>query len=244
MLKVYSKSDIGLVRSKNEDACDCGVIDNNIAWVIVCDGMGGANGGSTASNTAVHQISEQILSSFHTNGTDNSVKNLITSALFNANVTVFEMAMKNEDLKGMGTTAVVAVISDGIAHIAHAGDSRAYLINTTNGIQQLTTDHSMVQELVKNGDITEQEAKVHPHKNIITRALGVHSVLEPDYCEYPFEKGDILLVCTDGLTNYVDAEQIYQFSRECSPDCLAEKLVSYAKDGGGGDNITVAIVEN
>lgn len=243
MLNVYSQSDIGLVRSSNEDACSAGVLDGNAAWVVVCDGMGGANGGNVASSMAVSQISEQILSAYRKDSSNYSVRNLITTSLSNANTSIYSLSKSDENLKGMGTTAVVAIISDGVAHIAHAGDSRAYMINH-NGIQQLTTDHSMVQELVKNGDLTEQEAKVHPQKNIITRALGVQPAIELDYCEHDFSDGSLLLVCTDGLTNYVDAEQIYQLSKEYQANCLTEQLISHAKDGGGGDNITVAIVEN
>jgi len=243
MLNVYSQSDIGLVRSSNEDACSVGVLDGNAAWVVVCDGMGGANGGNVASNMAVSQISEQILSSYRKDSSNNSVRNLITTSLTNANTSIYNSAKANEELKGMGTTAVAAVICEGVAHIVHAGDSRAYMI-TNEGIQQLTTDHSMVQELVKNGDLTEQEAKVHPQKNIITRALGVQPAIELDYCEQDFSDDSLLLVCTDGLTNYIDAEQIYQLSKEYQANCLADQLISYAKDSGGGDNITVAIVAN
>lgn len=243
MLNVYSQSDIGLVRSLNEDTCSVGVLDGNAAWVVVCDGMGGANGGSVASSMAVSQISEQIQSLYRKDSSGNSVRNLITASLTNANLSIYNKAKEQEELKGMGTTAVVAIICDGVAHIAHAGDSRAYLI-TNAGMKQLTTDHSMVQELVKNGDLTEQEAKVHPQKNIITRALGVQPTIELDYCEYDFSNGSLLLVCTDGLTNYVDEELIYRLSKEHHANSLVNQLISHAKDGGGGDNITVAIVEN
>jgi protein phosphatase len=102
----------------------------------------------------------------------------------------------------------------------------------------------MVQEMINNGDITEQQAKIHPQKNIITRALGVDTSIQIDYCEKEFQPGDILLICTDGLTNYVDTEEIYQQSKKIDTQVFADKLVALAKDGGGGDNITVAIVEN
>ncbi len=243
MLKVYSKSDVGLVRQSNQDAYKTGVFPDQCAWVVVCDGMGGANGGNVASSIAVERISEQIVTSYHEGISDNSIKNLITSAIFNANLAVHDKASENSELNGMGTTVVTAIVTQGIAHIAHAGDSRAYLI-TADGIRQLTTDHSMVQELVANGDITEQQAKKHPQKNIITRALGVESSIQIDYCENEMNSGDFLLICTDGLTNYVDSEQIYQLSKEMDANALTDKLITLAKEGGGGDNITVAIVEN
>jgi PPM family protein phosphatase len=243
MLKVFSKSDVGLVRDSNQDACKSGVFSDDSAWVIVCDGMGGANGGNIASSIAVEKISQQILSSYHEGVTHNSIKNLIISSIFNANLAVHDKASNNALLSGMGTTVVAAVISQGVAHIAHAGDSRAYLI-TAQGIKQLTTDHSMVQEMIDNGDITEQQARKHPQKNIITRALGVDASIQVDYCENEFFSGDLLLICTDGLTNYVDAEQIYQLSTALDASSLTDKLVTLAKDDGGSDNITVAIVEN
>ncbi len=243
MLKVFSKSDIGLVRHSNQDACKSGAFLDNFAWAVVCDGMGGANGGNIASGIAVDKISGQILSSYHEGMTDNFIKNLITSAIFNANLTIHDKALSDTALSGMGTTVVAAIISDGIAHIAHAGDSRAYLI-TVDGIKQLTIDHSMVQEMINNGDITEQQAKKHPQKNIITRALGVESSIQIDYCENEFNTDSLLLICTDGLTNYIDAEQIYELSQKMDASSLTDKLVELAKDCGGSDNITVAIIEN
>ncbi len=242
-MKVYSKSDVGLVRSTNQDSCKSGMLSDGAAWVVVCDGMGGANGGNVASSTAVDKISEQIMNSDREGMGNNSIKNLLLSSIYNANLTVHDMASGDAALNGMGTTVVAALVSQGVAHIAHAGDSRAYHI-TEREIIQLTTDHSMVQEMINNGDITEQQAKIHPQKNIITRALGVDASIQIDYCEKDFHSGDLLLICTDGLTNYVDAEIIYQLSKEMNTSELTDKLIALAKDGGGGDNITVAIVEN
>ena len=176
--------------------------------------------------------------------TDNSIKNLITSAIYNANLAIHEKALDDSSLSGMGTTVVVAIINGGIAHIAHAGDSRAYLITLNDSIKQLTTDHSMVQEMVNNGDITEQQAKKHPQKNIITRALGVESSIQIDYCENEFRSDCLLLICTDGLSNYVDAEQIFDFSGKMDAESMTDQLVMLAKNGGGSDNITVVTIEN
>ena len=129
-------------------------------------------------------------------------------------------------------------------YVAHAGDSRAYLISPDGDIRQLTVDHSMVQELVDKGDLTEQEAKVHPQKNIITRALGVQPSVEVDFCSHPFPPGGRLLICTDGLSNNVGTKQISQLSKQLGPEEFCERLISLAKDAGGSDNITVAIIEN
>ncbi|HHV31695.1 MAG: Stp1/IreP family PP2C-type Ser/Thr phosphatase [Ruminococcaceae bacterium] len=242
-MKVYTKSDIGLVRSSNQDAYNDGILPDQSAWVVVCDGMGGANGGAVASSVAVRKISEHMVSNYKQGLSDSMIKELILSSIVNANMEVHNMASSDTELSGMGTTVVVALISNGTAHIAHAGDSRAYLI-TPDEIRQLTTDHSMVQEMVNNGDLTEQQARQHPQKNIITRALGVENSIEIDYCEIPFLQGSKLLICTDGLTNYVEAEQIFQLSRKVDGGALTEQLIELAKNSGGGDNITVAIVEN
>lgn len=242
-MKVYSKTDIGLVRHSNQDACDAGLLPDGSAWAVVCDGMGGANGGNIASAVAVENIRDEFLAGWKEGGDSTSVHDALISAIQKANTAVYETAQKDKTLYGMGTTVVAAVVSKGTAHIAHAGDSRAYLISS-EGIHQLTMDHSMVQELVNAGDLTEQEAMRHPHKNIITRALGVQPGLEIDYAEREFPEGTMLLLCSDGLTNYADTQEIYRLSQTVPAEQLAAELVRLAREGGGGDNITAAVVEN
>ena len=175
--------------------------------------MGGANGGEIASETAVKSIEEQILASYEEDFKSEEMKLMLSTLIFHANSAVYDMAQENESLKGMGTTIVVAIVLDNVAHIAHAGDSRAYLLHNGN-IMQITTDHSMVQELIKNGDLTVEQAKVHPQKNIITRALGVNPVVEIDYEKVPLAKDDRILICTDGLTNYIEPEKIRNLADE------------------------------
>lgn len=245
MFKVCHKTDIGLVRETNQDACKSGLTSSGIAWAVVCDGMGGANGGNVASSIAVETMVRQYHGFFGGSQvrSDNSIRDLMVSAVYNANTAVFERSRAEEEMHGMGTTVVSAVVCAGVAHIAHAGDSRAYLI-TPEGAKQVTTDHSMVQELVDSGDLTEQEAKVHPQKNIITRALGIEPSVLVDYNELPFEGRSLLVLCTDGLSNYIETEELYTFSQQYGGQELAERLIGKAKDGGGSDNITVAIIEN
>lgn len=245
MFKVCHKTDIGLIRETNQDACKSGLTSSGIAWAVVCDGMGGANGGNVASSIAVETMVRQYHSFFTGNQAynDNSIRTLMVSAIYNANTAVFERSRAEKELRGMGTTVVTAMVCDGVAHIAHAGDSRAYLI-TPEGAKQVTTDHSMVQELVDSGNLTEQEAKVHPQKNIITRALGIEPSVMVDYNEFPFEGRSLLVLCTDGLSNYVETEELYTYSQQLGGQELADKLISRAKDDGGSDNITVAIIEN
>ncbi len=241
-MNIASLSDIGLVRSHNEDACRQGLLPNG-AWAVVCDGMGGAKGGEIASRTAVDLIAKQLEEYYRDGSSDNSIKYLMNSMIYNANTQIYDLAKSTEELSGMGTTVVLAVVVHGIAHIAHAGDSRAYRI-TEDSIEQITMDHSMVQELVRMGDLTPEEARVHPQKNIITRALGVHAVLDIDYCECRLPEHSRLLLCSDGLTNYVEASRIHALSNELPLPEFLERLVQLAKEGGGGDNITVAVIEN
>lgn len=243
MIKVFSKSDIGLVRKSNEDACRCGIFSHSAAWAVVCDGMGGVKGGNVASSIAVEKISETLLSGYHEGMDNEAVRGLIAKAVSNANEAVHQIAGSNSNLTGMGTTVVAAIVSGSVIHVAHAGDSRAYLLSDSE-IHQLTTDHSMVQEMVEKGDITAQQAKTHPQKNIITRALGVEASLRIDYGEIPAPAGGRLLICTDGLTNYVEEGKILELSRKMSGNELTEKLVALAKDAGGGDNITVVVLED
>jgi protein phosphatase len=141
----------------------------------------------------------------------------------------------------MGTTVVASIIRQDAVYVAHAGDSRAYRVTET-GITQLTRDHSMVQAMVDRGQLTPSEAKDHPRKNIITRALGVDSRILIDFCEEPFEAKDVLLICTDGLTNMVEDEEILRLAREFPAGELPEQLVSLANRNGGVDNVTVVTI--
>lgn len=243
MLRVFSKSDVGLVRKSNEDACRCGTFSDHAGWAVVCDGMGGVNGGNVASSVAVENISRSILSGYREGMDGAQICELIASAISGANGAVHMLAGTDSSLAGMGTTVVAVILANGTAHVAHAGDSRAYLLSGDE-IRQLTTDHSMVQEMVDKGDLTAQEAKKHPQKNIITRALGVESSIRVDFSEIPVERGSRLLICTDGLTNYLDEEQILSLSKELGAQELTEKLVALAKGAGGGDNITVVVLED
>ncbi len=165
-MKIASKTDIGKVRSTNQDSFAAGELNDGTAWAVVCDGMGGANGGNIASANAVTIVSEYISSSYHEGMDSNSLRTLLQSALYGANVRLYDMANKIESLSGMGTTVVVTIVSNGVAHIAHAGDSRAYIIHDGE-LSQITRDHSVVQTMVDKGQITEEEAKNHPNKKTL-----------------------------------------------------------------------------
>ena len=235
-MKIAGKTDIGMVRSSNQDFYLTGEISDAVSWAVVCDGMGGANGGNIASETAAKTVSDQIKMSYRNEMSSNSIKYLLMSAITAANSDVYDMAMKDESLSGMGTTVVAVIVVNGLAHIAHAGDSRAYLLRG-NEIHRLTVDHSMVQTLLDHGKLTEDEAKVHPNKNIITRALGVEKHVVADLSEVYLQENDVLLFCTDGLTNYVDEINILKLLKEDASKA-PEKLIQMANKAGGGDNIT------
>lgn len=240
-MKIIAKTDIGKMRSSNQDSYAAGEFRNGVAWVVVCDGMGGNAGGNVASSTAVKYISERITSSYRENMSSSSIKNLLVTAITNANYEIFDMAEANPELQGMGTTVVAAVITDTSLYVAHAGDSRAYIVSAHELIQ-VTRDHSVVQNMVEKGEITEDEAVHHPQKNLITRALGVDENLKIDFTEEDTRADDMFLICTDGLTNFVSDEEIFRIVREESNGDPVTNLVNMANNNGGGDNITAVFV--
>ncbi len=241
-MQVYSQTDIGLMRSSNQDYCLTGRLPDGAVWAVVCDGMGGANGGSTASHVAADTIAGQIRELYAIPKYHDDLEKLLDTAVAIANQRVYDMSLNVFSLRGMGTTVVCAVVRQETVHILHAGDSRAYLY--TEGIlRQLTKDHSVVQELVDRGEITPEQADNHPHKHIITRALGTKENLQTDYTGAVFHKNDILLMCTDGLSNCVPEDSLIEFLRTSPCSELTGRLIEKAKEMGGSDNITVAVIE-
>lgn len=240
-MRIVAKTDKGNVRDSNQDAYAVGEFSDEVVWSVVCDGMGGAAGGNIASALAVKVISDKINASYRNQMRDSSIKNMLDSALTAANIEVFDFAEAQPDLRGMGTTVVCAIVRDNQAYIAHAGDSRAYVINNGN-IRQITTDHSMVQDLLLRGKITPEEAEHHPNKNIITRAVGVNKVIEIDFEQIDLEDDDTLLICTDGLSNYVSNDEMLELMSDGKHYAFADRLVKKANDNGGGDNITVVVI--
>lgn len=240
-MKFASKTDIGRQRRTNQDSYAVGELPVGVAWAVVCDGMGGTNGGSIASTLAVKTISEQISTSWRQGMGPNSIVNMLKSSVTAANMNVFDMSQSVESLQGMGTTVVAVIVCNNTAHIVHAGDSRAYRI-TKDGIKQITRDHSIVQTMIETGKLTEAEARVHPRKNVITRALGVSESLDVDYNEIDLGEGEGVLICTDGLTNFVLESDINKIIAETPFFEYPEKLINSANENGGGDNITVVAI--
>lgn len=240
-MRIVAKTDKGNVRDSNQDAYAVGEFSDEVVWSVVCDGMGGAAGGNIASALAVKVISDKINASYRDQMRDGSVKNMLDSALTAANIEVFDFAEAQPELRGMGTTVVCAIVRDNQAYIAHAGDSRAYVINN-GSIRQITTDHSMVQDLLLRGKITPEEAEHHPNKNIITRAVGVDKGIEIDFEQIDLDDKDTLLLCTDGLSNYVSNEEMLELMSDGKHYAFADRLVKKANENGGGDNITVVVI--
>ena len=242
-MRIERETNIGSVRLTNQDSCDCGIFSENSVWGIVCDGMGGANAGNVASKMAMEKIKAFMITNYYEGMSDGNIKAMLLNAISRANTVVYEASHSNDEYFGMGTTAVVVIAEGSKVHVAHVGDSRAYLMNK-EGLTRLTTDHSFVQNLIDFGQITETEARVHPKRNVITRAVGVHHTVEADYTEADFNKGDTVVACTDGLTGYMADETLGEYISKYSGKTLTEKLIRYAVDAGGADNITVITVSN
>ena len=239
-MKIVAKTDKGRVRESNQDAYAVGEFPDEVAWAIVCDGMGGAAGGNIASALAVKVISDKINASYRETMKDSSIVNMLHSALTAANMEVYDMADANPELNGMGTTVVCAIVKGGKAFIAHAGDSRAYIYD--GELKQVTTDHSVVQRLLDSGQITKEEAEHHPYKNRITRAIGVDKSIEIDFDEIELGDDEVLILCTDGLSNYVTDDEMINEVQDGKYYAFADRLVRKANNNGGGDNITVVAI--
>ena len=236
-MKIYSLTDSGMVRNSNQDAFFAGELIPDAAFAVVCDGMGGANAGNVASQTAVKVISEYIIRSYRPKMDSFEIEKMLKNAIVSANIDVYDMAFKDPSLNGMGTTVVAALVHNREVVIAHVGDSRAYLVS--DELIQLTRDHSVVQSLLESGKITAEDAKVHPRKNVITRALGAEQNIVADTTQLTLEEGQTLMLCTDGLSSYAESNQIMQIFKYSDAPSVPEELVNLAIKGGGGDNITV-----
>ena len=240
-MNVYGQTHIGLVRENNQDALEYGTLNDTTQYAVVCDGMGGANGGNIASKIAVEVIGSRIRDGYRESQSVGSVEHLLTSAMATANVGVFDRAQRESELAGMGTTVVAVITCEHTAYISHVGDSRLYLYRDGQ-LRQVTRDHSVVQDLIESGQITEEEARSHPRKNYITRALGVVSEEYGEYNELELLSGDRLLLCTDGLTDEVSNDLMCQLLT-LPVEESAEALIRASLDDGGMDNITVVLVD-
>lgn len=229
-MKVAGRTDRGKVRELNEDTF--GYHDN---LFVVADGMGGHQAGEVASAIAVETILKADLAG--------DIKTALQKTLETANQAILKEAAEKNELNGMGTTVAVLYLESERAYVTHIGDSRVYYLSG-NDLKQLTCDHSLVFELVKSGEITVEEAKIHPQRNILTRALGSNETLETEIIEIPVTPGDKFLLCSDGLTNSISEALIKELmSREEDLESIVDHMISTANELGGSDNITVILVE-
>lgn len=230
-------SDIGNNRDLNEDYAGF-LEDDCIRFYVIADGMGGHNAGEVASKLAVEKTIEYIKS--HRDACPQ--KELIKNAIEAANIEIYNFAQQSVDLKGMGTTITACLVKDNILIVANVGDSRCYAIYEDR-IERITTDHSLVQQLLDNGSITEEEAYHHPNKNIITRAIGTSKNVEIDIFELGFEKIKKVLICSDGLSNDVYENEMFEIAINNDNQIACSKLVELSKQKGSRDNISVIIFE-
>lgn len=238
-MKVYAETNRGRRRSMNQDYFYCS--ENPVGsfqnLFIVADGMGGHKAGDKASKLCVENIVSSISGSRH-----KTPVTVLNEAVIEANSAVYKEAKAVPQYEGMGTTVVACTLQDMTLYVANIGDSRLYIIN--DGIKQITSDHSLVEEMVKNGNITESEARIHPQKNIITRALGIDDEVRADYFEISVKTSDIVLMCTDGLTNMVGDDDIeYIVKHSSSIEKAVSSLIARANENGGYDNITVVLAQ-
>lgn len=239
MLKTFSVTDIGKTRQINQDFIytseqPVGKLPN---LFIVADGMGGHNAGDMASKLAVDTMVEQISAS-----EEQQPEKLMEAAIKAANQRVLEQAATKPELEGMGTTVVAATFLEDRLVVANVGDSRLYVVGKY-GIKQITRDHSWVEEMVKRGGLGREEARNHPDKNIITRAVGVEMTVRIDFFEHRLQKNDLILMCTDGLTNMLKDEEIRDILKgRGSIEEKAEELIRMANENGGRDNISVILI--
>ena len=242
-MRILAKSDVGKAREMNQDSFYISEPNSEIKLFILADGMGGYTGGEIASKLAVECTRKYITNNFNNISKDKEeIMKLIRSSIEYANLRVFEKSQENEELRDMGTTLDVCIIYNNKVFIGHVGDSRVYRIRK-NIIRKLTTDHSYVEKLIREGSITKEEAYHHPKKNMLMKAVGCNSLVEPDVMYKGFLKDDILLMCSDGLTNMLTEGEIYNVLLN-NPEEPHNSLIEKANESGGYDNITAIIVDN
>jgi len=241
-MKVIAKSDVGKSREMNQDYYYISPDESKISLYILADGMGGYKGGEIASKLATVSVKNYIESNFENTVKDKEeILKLIKNSMEYANMVVYEKSKEDKELDSMGTTLEVCLIYNNRAYIGHVGDSRIYRIRK-DIFRKLTTDHSYVEKLVKDGTITKEEAINHPKKNMLTKALGCTPYLEPDVTVKGFIKDDIILMCSDGLTNMIPENEIYELIK-ADYEQAPSKLVDKANENGGYDNITAIVIK-
>ena len=238
----WGLTDIGKVRSQNQDAFRIEDLDRHTVLAVVCDGMGGAKSGNIASKLAVDVFVEEVRCTYKSSMNQQQCEQMLRNAVKLANFTVFEQAQQVTDFSGMGTTLVAALVSGKTATVVNVGDSRCYHI-TSSDIVRVTVDHSLVQMMLERGDLTAEEARDYPGKNYITRAVGTEPTVESDVFVTRMERGEALLLCSDGLHNEVDDQEIlYEVVHGANNDNCCQRLLEIANMRGSPDNVTSVLI--
>lgn len=241
-MEAWGLTDPGKVRSQNEDYYVLRQLDDNTILAAVCDGMGGAKAGNVASRLASDVLLKEMVRSYDARLKEQEILGVMQEAAALSNTAVYEYAQLSEEYHGMGTTLVAALIRDSVAYVVNVGDSRAYHLSK-DGIQMITEDHSVVEMMVQRGEITREEAKHHPVKNLITRAIGTEAVVLIDAFTQPLKSGESILLCSDGLSNMMaDQEILFEVEHGADRSDCCKRLLHIAEERGAPDNVTVVLV--
>ena len=241
-MQSWGLTDQGCVRKQNQDAYQIVQLDKNSMLCVVCDGMGGAKSGNIASSLAVDVFIQEVKRSWTPSMDQEKLNQMLRGAVKLANFTVFDQAQQFEEFDGMGTTLVAVLIRSRHATVVNVGDSRAYKIDK-NGIRQVSRDHSLVQLMVDRGELTPEMARTYPGKNFITRAIGTEPMVECDLFHLEMAKGDFLLLCSDGLSNVMDEQEIlFEVVHGVNKQHCCQRLLDIAKSRGAPDNVTSVLV--
>lgn len=241
-MQSWGLTDKGCVRKMNQDAYEIRQLDKNSLLCVVCDGMGGAKSGNVASSLAADVFSQEIERTWTPNMEWDKADQMLKSAVKLANFTVYDQASQFEEFSGMGTTLVAALVRGRQVSLVNVGDSRAYIVNQ-KGIRQVTRDHSVVQMMVDRGELTTEMAKSYPGKNLITRAVGTEVTVLCDVFRQELSKGDFLLLCSDGLSNLLDDQEIlFEVVHGVNKERCCKRLLDIAVSRGAPDNVTSVLV--
>ncbi|MBQ9168831.1 MAG: Stp1/IreP family PP2C-type Ser/Thr phosphatase [Oscillospiraceae bacterium] len=241
-MQYWGLTDLGCVRAQNQDTFLVEQLDRNSLLCVICDGMGGAKSGNVASSLAADVFVQEVKRSWTSSMDPEKIDQMLRGAVKLANFTVYDQSRQFEEFSGMGTTLVAALVQGKHATIVNVGDSRAYYVNP-DGIRQVTTDHSLVQMMVQRGELTAERARTYPGKNFITRAIGTEPIVESDVFHLPVERGDCLLLCSDGLSNTMDDQEIlFEVAHGINKQYCCQRLLDIAKNRGAPDNVTSVLV--
>lgn len=242
-MQFWGVTDPGCVRPQNQDTFQMEQLDRNTVLCIVCDGMGGAKSGNVASKLALDVFVQEICRVWKAGMSQSEIDRMLEGAVKLANFTVYDQSRQFAEFSGMGTTLVAAIVQNMEATIVNVGDSRAYGVNR-NGIRLLTVDHSLVQVMIDRGELTPEQAKTYPGKNYITRAIGTEPMVEGDLYHLDMERGDCLLLCSDGLSNMLDDQELlFEIVHGVKKQDCCQQLLEIAKNRGAPDNVTSVLVQ-